>query len=117
MNDPLWQDISKYSGGVAIMDGEVGRLGGVRFIETTNVQVKNNSSSVPIHYTMIIGKDAYGVVDVDGSVKPQAIIKPHGSAGTADPLNQRATVGYKTMFTAKRLDEFSMIRIESAASE
>lgn len=117
MNDPLWQDISKYNGGTAIEEGEVGRIGGVRFIETTNTKVEDNSSSVPIHYTMILGKDAYGVVDIDGSVKPQTIIKPHGSAGTADPLNQRATVGYKLMFTAKRLDEFSMIRIESAASE
>ena len=28
-NDPLWQDISKYSGGTKIMDGEIGKLGGV----------------------------------------------------------------------------------------
>lgn len=114
MNDPLWQDVSKYNGGTAIINGEIGKLGGVRFVETTNTKVENNTGGVPIHSTMILGKDAYGVIDIDGSVKPQTIIKPHGAGD--DPLNQRATVGYKLMFTAKRLDELSMVRIESAAS-
>ena len=66
---------------------------------------------------MIIGKDAYGVVDVDGKVKPENIVKGFGSAGTADALDQRATSGWKAMFTAKRLDEDCMVRIEHAVTE
>lgn len=115
-NDTLWQDISKYNGGTAIMKGEIGKLGGVRFIETTNTKVTDNKTSVPVHATMIIGKDAYGVVDIDGTVKPEMIIKEKGSAGTDDPLNQRATAGWKAMFTAKRLQELAMIRIEHAVT-
>ena len=65
---------------------------------------------------MIIGKDAYGVIDIEGSSKPQTIIKPAGSAGTADPLNQISTVGWKAMFTAKRLNELCMVRIETGAT-
>ncbi len=114
MKDPLWQDISKYSGGQAIMDGEIGKLHGVRFVETTETLVK--SGSVNVHCAMIIGKDAYGIVDVDGSVKPENIVKAFGSAGTADPLNQRATSGWKALFTAKRLDENCMVRIECATT-
>lgn len=114
MKDPLWQDISKYSGGQAIMDGEIGKLHGVRFIETTETLVK--SGSVKVHCAMIIGKDAYGIVDVDGSVKPENIVKAFGSAGTADPLDQRATSGWKALFTAKRLDENCMVRIECATT-
>ena len=114
MKDPLWQDISKYSGGQAIMDGEIGKLHGVRFIETTETLVK--SGSVNVHCAMIIGKDAYGIVDVDGSVKPENIVKAFGSAGTADPLDQRATSGWKALFTAKRLDENCMVRIECATT-
>lgn len=114
MKDPLWQDISKYSGGQAIMDGEIGKLHGVRFIETTETLVK--TGSVNVHCAMIIGKDAYGIVDVDGSVKPENIVKSFGSAGTADPLDQRATSGWKALFTAKRLDENCMVRIECATT-
>lgn len=116
MKDPLWQDISKYNGGGAIMKGEVGKIGKVRFIETTNNKVVENAGSVPVHCTMIIGADAYGVVDLDGKVKPEMIVKSFGSGGTEDPLDQRATSGYKLMFTAKRLQELAMIRVESAAT-
>lgn len=118
MNDPLWQDVSKYNGGTAIMKGEIGKLGGVRFIETTNTKVKAGAgaSSADVHCSMIIGKDAYGVIDIEGSSKPQTIIKPAGSAGTADPLNQLSTVGWKAMFTAKRLNELCMVRVETGAT-
>lgn len=114
--DPLFTDISKYNGGKAIMEDEIGELHGVRFVETTETLVKENASGVKVHCAMIIGRDAYGVVDVNGSVKPENIVKAFGSAGTADPLNQRATSGWKALFTAKRLDESAMVRIECATS-
>ena len=60
---------------------------------TTNTKGK-------LHKTLIVGKDAYGVVDVNGSSKPEIIVKPVGSAGTEDPLNQRGSVGYTLAFAA-----------------
>ena len=114
--DTYWQDISKYNGAENMMKGEIGRLGGVRFIETTNIKVANNTSSIPVHSCMILGQDAYGVVDIDGGATPEIIIKPFGSAGTADPLDQRATAGYKLFMTAVRLQELAMIRVECAAT-
>ncbi len=118
-SNPLWQDISKYNGGTAIMKGEIGKLGGVRFIETTNtkVKVKGGASSADVHCCMIIGQNAYGVTDVEGKSKPQIIVKEAGSAGTSDPLDQRSTVGWKTLFTAVRLEEFAMVRIETGATK
>lgn len=116
MSDSMWQDISKYSGGTQIMKGEIGKLHGVRFIESTNNRQAENTGKVPVHLSMIIGQDAYGVVDVAGRSKPEMIVKGAGSSGTADPLNQRATSGWKAMFTAKRLQELAMVRIESAAT-
>ncbi|MDD3428445.1 MAG: N4-gp56 family major capsid protein [Oscillospiraceae bacterium] len=119
MNDPLWQDISKYSGGSAIMSGEIGKLAGVRFIESSNAPTAENTSGIVVHQTMILGADAYGVVDVAGAgggAKPEMIVKPLGSAGTDDPLNQRATSGWKALFCAVRLQELSMVRLESAAT-
>lgn len=116
MSDSLWIDISKYTGGEAIMKGEIGKLGGVRFVETTNIPVAANTSSVNVHKCMIVGRDAYGVVDIEGGSTPKMIVKPFGSAGTADPLDQRATAGYKLFMTGTRLQELAMIRLECAAS-
>ena len=115
-NLPLWQDVSKYSGGKAIMEGEIGKIGGVRFIETTETLVKEGK----IHCAMIIGKDAYGAVDLgnkDAKQKPHIIVKPFGSGGTTDPLDQRQTAGWKAMYTAVRLNELAMVRLEVAVSE
>lgn len=118
MADPLWQDVSKYAASTQIFDGELGKLAGVRFVRTSNAPVfaGEGASSADVHATMIIGKDAYGVIDIEGSSKPEMIVKPHGSAGSADPLNQRATSGWKALYTAKRLEELSMVRIEHGAT-
>ena len=118
MSDPLWQDVSKYNGGEAIMKGEIGKIHGVRFIESTNAAVNANTSDIDVYGTIILGKDAYGVVDLEGNGagKPEMIIKDAGSAGTADPLNQVASAGWKCCFTAVRLQELAMVRIESAAT-
>jgi N4-gp56 family major capsid protein len=118
MDDPMWIDVSKYNGGTKIMEGEIGKLAGVRFVVTTETLIKEGASSLPVHCTMIVGEGAYGVVDVEGSTnKPKVIIKPFGSSGTEDPLNQRQTMGWKAMFTAIRLNELAMVRIEHAVSE
>lgn len=116
-NDALWQDVSKYNGGQNIEKGEIGRIHGVRFILTTMCPVdKATNSNGELHNTLIVGKDAYGVVDVDGSSKPEIIVKPTGSAGTEDPLNQRASVGWKAMAVTVRLQELAMVNIASMAS-
>lgn len=65
--------------------------------------------------TMIIGADAYGVTEITGGGL-QHIVKQLGSSGTADPLNQRATAGWKATKVAERLVENYMIRIESAST-
>ncbi|MBQ6703370.1 MAG: N4-gp56 family major capsid protein [Clostridia bacterium] len=198
-SDALWQDVSKYSCAEQIYSGEIGRLFGVVFVESTEAKVftqsvlnKVNASTtssaafvlknaptdaeaaylstagnklmigssehtiasfdaatntvtltaaatltadaivysadagqvdettkagVDVHSTLIFGKDAYGMVDVAGSGALQIIIKPHGSAGTSDPLDQRATVGAKVAaYAARILNELWIILIEHGVS-
>jgi N4-gp56 family major capsid protein len=44
----------------------------------------------------------------------QNIVKAVGSAGTADPLNQRGTSGWKASLAAKILQQLFMVRLEHA---
>ncbi len=70
-----------------------------------------------IHATLIFGADAYGVVDVAGSGAMETIIKPRGSAGTTDPLDQRSTVGAKVAaYAAKVLNPLWLVKIEHGVS-
>ena len=198
-NDALWQDVSKYSNAEQIYTGEIGRLFGVVFVESTEAKVYRQtvyalakqasanathtvtfkapldenakrylsvagnkiyedgdeltiesynadtntltvqesitySANEPfytidagyatgankqsdVHATLVFGADAYGVIDVDGSGTMETIIKPHGSEGSGDPLNQRATVGAKVAaYAAKVLNPLWIVRIEHGVS-
>lgn len=67
----------------------------------------------PVYSTIIVGKNAYGTTG-DGNV--ELINKSLGSAGTADPLNQRGTYGWKGYNATKIIEQTKMVRIESLAS-
>ena len=198
-SDALWQDVSKYSDVEQIYSGEIGRLFGVVFVESTEAKVfsqsvltavashtagsavvtlnelsesaalyliagakikigtteytvsacdaegktvtlsQNVASAIAagtlvysedagaldsgtkkgteIHATLVFGADAYGIIDVDGEGCLQTIVKPCGSGGAADPLDQRATVGAKVAaYTAKILNNLWIVRIEHGVS-
>ena len=66
-----------------------------------------------VHATLVFGADAYGVVDVAGGGVLRTIVKPCGSAGAADPLDQRSTVGAKVdAYAATILNDLWLVRIE-----
>lgn len=118
MSNEEWIDIHKYESSVNLFEGEIGKLAGVRFIENTEAKIfmGAGASSANVYATMLLGKGAYATTDVSGGGL-RHIVKQLGSAGTADPLDQRATVGWKAIKTAERLIEQYMLRIESGASE
>ncbi|MBO7149246.1 MAG: N4-gp56 family major capsid protein [Clostridia bacterium] len=68
-----------------------------------------------VYCTLVIGANAYGVIDILGGGL-EHIVKQLGSAGTNDPINQRATVGWKAAISACVLAQEAMIRIETASS-
>ena len=200
MSDPNWRNPSTYADSTAIFDGEIGKIEGVRFIESSEAKIfhapdlaenmrnltvselvtdlatvsfsadahvpegslvgraviidgkkyyvaENTSSSIvlcndstlseyasitvsegsviypgeagaegaDVYATLIFGENAYGTTSLeDGGL--EHIVKQLGSGGSADPLNQRATVGWKATKVTVRLVEAFMIRIETAAS-
>lgn len=70
-------------------------------------------AGMDVHATLVFGEKSYGVVDIDGEGAIETILKPAGSAGADDPLNQRATVGAKVpAFTAVMLNNTWLVRIE-----
>jgi len=68
-----------------------------------------------VYATLIIGDNAYGTTEIAGGGLTH-IIKQLGSAGTSDPLNQRASAGWKATKAAVRLVEPYMVRIETACT-
>ena len=199
MNDPQWQNVKTYCDPKDMYEGEVGRIAGVRFVETTEAKIfrgadllssKRNltvkvasatgSTSVTlqealseeeaealkgryiiiagkkfmvrsanagtsgtatlsldsaavqsagdiiypgeggaegraVYSTLILGENAYGVTEIEGGGL-RHIVKQLGSSGTADPLDQRGSCGWKATRTAERLVESFMIRLETCST-
>lgn len=98
-----WLEAHKYAQPEEIYNGEIGKLHGVRFIETTFAPVvKANESAPAIYHSFMFGKDAYGIIEPSAE-SLEIIVKQLGSAGTADPLSQRSSVGWKASHAATLL--------------
>lgn len=112
-----WVPVEKYASTMPIMENEVGKINEVRFIESTNCKVFSGEGDggIDVYATLIMGMDAYGITRISGEAMKN-IIKPLGTAGTADPLDQRATSGWKATFVAKILNDNFMVRLEHAVS-
>ena len=108
MRDPEWIACHKYADPKAIFEGEIGELGGVRFVQTTEAKVYEGG----IFSSLFLGDGAYGVSELAGGGL-QTIVKQKGSAGSADPLDQRSSVGWKAMKTAEILIPAYLVRVES----
>jgi N4-gp56 family major capsid protein len=93
----------------AISQGYLGEIFGVKIVETTAMPIipnGNTSSPANVYQTIIVGADAYGIVDLDGTTLQTVYTN-------LDKLGRVKTVGWKAYFTTKRLYEPAIVRIES----
>jgi N4-gp56 family major capsid protein len=116
MADPRWEEMHKYCKPEEMFEGEIGKVAGVRFVESSEAAIYTGAENdcpdgLAVFAPLFLAADAYGITEVTGGGL-QTIIKQLGSAGTADPLNQRSTVGWKAMKTAEILLESYMCRVE-----
>ena len=117
MRDPEWIDAHKYAQPDNLYTGEIGKIAGVRFVQTTEAKIYTGSgcpSGLAVFASLFLGEGAYGVTEISGGGL-QTIVKQKGSAGTADPLDQRSSVGWKAIKTAEILIPNYMVRVESCS--
>ena len=121
MRDPEWIDAHKYAVPDNLYTGEIGKIGGVRFVQSTEAKIWRDSTcpaqtgATPAYYAvfgcLFLGEGAYGVTEITGGGL-ETIIKQKGSAGTGDPLDQRSSIGWKATKTAEILVPNYMVRVE-----
>lgn len=119
MLSDAWKDIQKYANPENIYNGEIGMIGNCRFVSSSEAKIWKGGDTEPaglaVYACLFIGEGAYGITEVEGGGL-ETIVKQKGSAGTADPLDQRSSVGWKALKTAKRLAEEAMVRVECCSS-
>lgn len=116
MRCPEWIDAHKYASPENIYAGEIGKIGNVRFVKSTEAKIWKGEGcpdGLAVFSTLVLGASAYGVTEVTGGGL-QHIVKQLGYG--EDPLNQRSSCGWKATRAAKRLVEEYMVRIESCSA-
>ena len=111
MRDPEWIEAHKYAKPDNLYEGEIGEVAGVRFVQTTEAKIYDGG----VFGSLFMGANAYGVTEITGGGL-QTIVKQKGSAGTADPLDQRSSVGWKAIKTAELLIPNYLVRVESKSA-
>lgn len=115
---PGWVDVVKYKEGNNTFSGEIGKIGDVRVVTTSEAKIINDSTCPVVESTtyysvftsLLLGANAYGVTELENGGL-QHIVKQLGYG--EDPLNQRSSCGWKATSVAVRLCEEYMVRIES----
>jgi N4-gp56 family major capsid protein len=122
---PGYIPVTEYSDAMKAEDDECGSYRNIRFFRSTNCKVflaaglavgtdgmiSAGATSNDVYATLILAANSYGVCPLSGNALTN-IIKPIGSAGAADPLNQRATSGWKAITTTQILNQNWLTRIE-----
>lgn len=120
--------VSDYGSQEGVMEDEIGAYKNIRFVTSTNCKVFADATTVgtagfkvsgsgknDVYATLILAADAYGISPLSGQAM-NTYVKPLGSAGTADPLEQRSSVGWKATTTTTILNQSWMIRLETLAT-
>lgn len=125
--DPEWVDAHKYAAPEALFNGEIGEIGGVRFIEDVFAPVlgvKGTSAAQDDEYvnkergrtyaTYFFGKEAFGIIDPEGGAMEMIV---HDKSEIGGPLDQFSTIGYKLETNgATILYPERMLRVMSVSS-
>lgn len=99
---------SNYPNQQSVLDAEWGSTGNVRWLYTSVGSV--SAAATPVYNNFIVGKEAYAVVHL-GSETGNFYVEPLGSAGSADPLHQRGSVGWDHPFVARILNDAFMVNL------
>ncbi|NCC90503.1 MAG: N4-gp56 family major capsid protein [Spirochaetia bacterium] len=122
--------VHKYASQTGILEGEIGKLDGIRFIETTEAPVWKGAGTTPasgvvgtggatdVHGVIVFGANAYAEIPLE-SLNSGIIIKAGNLKDTndkSDPLNQRSTVGWKLAWGGVILNDDWIIRYECGST-
>lgn len=108
-----WKDQNTYVDPKNREAGIAGQMYGIYFMEATTAPVfADGGAGVNLagKHILIIGDGAFGIPDIAGSSKPEILVFSEGN--TENPLALYSTVAWKSTFTAARLNELAILRLE-----
>lgn len=127
-NLPGFTPVAEYGSRRPVSEHEIGTVEDVRYVLSPDLAafpdaggtaggnvVSTTGTSADVYPILYLGKEAFGTVPLKGSrsITPMVV---NAKPSAADPMAQRGYVSWKAYFTAVRLNENWMARLESAAT-
>lgn len=130
MRSQDWKDMNKYTKPEKFEQGYIGEIDNCRFYISTNAKIwgpgkvkdaegndtgNSGIDDLAVYGCVFLADGAFGTTEISGGGM-ETIVKQLGSAGSADPLDQRSTVGWKgTKGSVVLVDDY-IVRVECASS-
>lgn len=121
MQDSAWVNAHHYAQDTALFDGEVGRWGGVRWVEDTDPWLEaagtigTYNANGAVHQTPIFGRHSYAGVGIEG-VPDKLFIKKPGDQDTSNYINAYSMVAWRVYFVPVVLNALFGVTLISGAS-
>lgn len=121
MQDSAWVNAHHYAQDTALFDGEVGRWGGVRWVEDTDPWLEaagtigTYAGNGTVHQTPIFGRHSYAGVGIEG-VPDKLFIKKPGDQDTSNYINAYSMVAWRVYFVPVVLNALFGVTLVSGAS-
>ena len=95
-----------------MLPGEIGKYKQIRFVSSNNGKryLLAGNGTCNVDGILLLAKNAFGVTRIGGAGLTN-IRKEFGSSGTADALNQRASVGWKSTFGSIILNQDFLLKL------
>jgi N4-gp56 family major capsid protein len=116
--DTTWVNAHSYKDGEELYRGEIGKIYGVRVVETTNPKETANggASNADIQHSFVHGKNSFGITDLEGDSK-KVYVKTPGPNSTDNPVDRFSTVGWAMSFVPVPLVSDWIIEIKHGATD
>lgn len=113
-------DAMKYTNGTAVLNGEIGKVGGCRIMMSTNVGTNGATAPNTLYYSYVFGYQAFAVIDLAGR-GPSKVTDPKNERfnvkvfnpkdDAADPTHEIGTIAYYRFTYATKLTDPQRMRV------
>lgn len=107
--DSTFINVDSYQNGSMIYRGELGKISGVRLLESANP--KTEASTTTVYSNFIHGDQAFGSISLEGDAA-QLFIIPHTKIDSGNPAGRFSMVSWATTYVAKTLNSNWLINLK-----
>lgn len=112
--DSTFINIDSYQNGSMIYRGELGKISGVRLLESANPKTEAGGATT-VYSNFIHGDQAFGSISLEGDAA-QLFIIPHTKIDSGNPAGRFSMVSWATSYVAKTLNANWLVNVKTGVT-